>query len=519
MTAREKRIAAFSVLTGVLLAGLIYLGGGLLVGFWQVSPAMPPAAADASASSMDLAEKPMESSALRSVQLTDGEQRSIDLQTVPVGRQRLQHEILTVGRVEEAEPQIANISARTGGRIDELMVNFVGQEVRPGQAIARIYSPEIVASAEEYRLALDNQKRLGTAAEAQAISQANDLVAASRRRLELWGLTPEQIRGLGVSSGSDVHITIVAEIGGTVTDRKVTQGQYVREGDVLFSITDLSTVWVIADVYEADVPFARLGQTVQLTSEALPGVTLAGRVSFLEPRVNEQTRTLPIRIEVVNPGMRLRPGMYVNIKLRSADPSPTLTVPRSAVLGSGLRNIVYVEVAEGLFEGREVTLGPADDKSYPIIAGLREGERVVSKGAFMIDSQSRITGGMTGLFSGSKEFERETEPPNSPTERVRFSFRTDPDPPKGASQNTFHVSVIDQSGKPIPDAQVSVTLVMPAMPSMNMPEMRSSSALTWNGFEYATKANISMAGPWNVTVEASRGGTVLGTHRIRLNAR
>ncbi len=454
------------------------------------------------------------------VELSPEEQRAAGVQIVEVRRRDLAGTLMAAGRVEEAETSLATISARVGGRIDKLYVDFTGQSVRKGQPIALVYSPEVVSAAEEYRLALESLERLGSSALPDAQAQARELVAASRRRLELWGLTAEQIRELDKSSESRIHITIYSPASGTVMERKVTEGQYVREGDSLYSLTDLSTVWVKADVYESDLPLVRLGQTVEITSEALPGSRLRGRVSFIEPVLNQQTRTVPVRIQVPNPGLRLRPGMYANARLMASMGESVLAVPRSAVLETGTRRVVYVAKGDGVFEGRQVDLGPATEDYVAVLAGLREGERVVTQGNFMIDAQSRLTGGLTGLFGGSKEFARtEQEPAAAAGENWKITFQSNPDPAKGGAENDFHVSVVGPNGEPVSDAEVSVELLMPAMPAMGMGEMRQSARLPWSGSEYAGKTNIPMAGSWNVTVKASRGGKKMATHRTRLDAR
>ena len=176
---------------------------------------------------------------------------------------------------------------------------------------------------------------------------------------------------------------------------------------------------------------------------------------------------------------------------------------------------VYVAKGGGLFEGRPVEVGPAGEDYYPVLSGLKEGDRVVTRGNFMIDSQTRITGGMTGLFGGSKEFAREGQPAS----QYKITFRPEPDPPKGTAQNTFHVTVVDAGGAPVTDAQVRVLLLMPAMPAMGMPEMHASAELTWKGAEYSGMTILPMAGPWIATVEVSRGGQALATYHASFTAR
>ncbi|MGB9205111.1 MAG: efflux RND transporter periplasmic adaptor subunit [Terriglobales bacterium] len=477
-----------------------------------------PEKADASVSNIQLS----------NIQLTQKEQRDIGVETVEVRRRDLQRALIAVAKVDEPETQLASISARIGGRIDKLYVNFTGQQVRRGQAIASLYSPEVFSAAEEYRLSLENRKRLGTAAEPLAVSGAEDLVTASRRRLELWGLTTQQLDEIASSSSAkpqiepQTEIAIYSTVGGIVTERKVAEGQYVNAGEVLFTVTDLSTVWVKADVYQPDLPSVHTGQSVEITSDSLPGSTLRGRVGFLDTSINPQTRTASARIQVPNPNLRLRPGMFVQVKFAAPAGRDVLAIPRSAVLDTGTRQIVYVAKSNGEFEGRQVQLGTPGNDYYPVLAGLKEGERIVSQGSFLIDSQTRITAGMTGLYGGSKEFDHgqseqsQAEAPAVP--QIKLSFRSDPETPRGNSNATLHVTVLDASGKPLTDVQVKVTLIMPAMPAMGMGEVRAATDLEWKGSDYVGAVKIPAAGSWNVEVNASRGGQLLGSYHARLSA-
>jgi RND family efflux transporter MFP subunit len=525
MTAREKYLIIAGLVLGLLAASVLF---GMARRLRRESSAAksegtPPLAYESSPDNAKPGEHEHGAAAspatepLPSVQMGGDEQRSIGLQTVVVRRRNLHREVLAVARVEEAETQLTNISVRIGGRIDKLHVDFTGQPVRRGQPIAEIYSPEVLSSAEEYRLAIDNRKRLGSSSESQAISGAEELVTASRRRLELWGLTPQQIDAIPTSDKPQLDLTIYSQADGIVTERKVTQGQYVNAGDVLYTVTNLGTVWVKADLYEIDLPQVRLGQTVEISSESLPGTKLRGRVGFLEPVVNAQTRTTAARIQVANPGMRLRPGMFVQARFAVPAGQSVLAVPRTAVVDTGTRKLVYVAKGNGVFEAQEVQLGVASDEYYPVLAGLREGERIVTEGNFLLDSQTRITGGMTGMFGGSKEFNRPEATPESSQWKV--SFRSDPSAPKGGSETAVHVSVQDATGNAVSDAEVEVNLFLPAMPAMGMGEMRESARLHWKGSEYAGNIKVPESGTWTVTVNVARGGQALTHYRTSLNAK
>ena len=516
MTKREKQFVMTGMLFGMLLAAVLYGISRHLNGSAAGQPNVV-AVAQAQDNEPDPPSQVTEGGGgevVSAVQLTGQEQQQIGVQTVEVQRRNLRRTLSTVAQVEQPETELASVSARVSGRIDKLFVDFTGQPVRRGQEIALIYSPDILSTAEEYRLALENRKRLGSGAEPQAISGAEDLVAATRRRLELWGLPSQQIDGIASSSKPQIDLLIYSPASGIVTERKVTEGQYVSAGESLYTLSDLSTVWVKAELYQPDMASVRVGQSAEISWDA-PNGSMHGHVAFIDPMVNPQTRTASVRIQVPNPQMRLRPGMFVQVKFAMPEGNDALAVPRSAVVDTGTHKIAYVTTGNGTFEGKEVHLGPPSEQYYPVLSGLKAGDRVVTQGNFLIDSQTRITGGMTGLFGGSKQFESGQAAASS---AIQFSFRADPAMPRGGSKTTVHVTVLDASGKPIPDAEVKVALVMPAMPAMNMPEMRSPADLAWNGSDYAGTVKVPMSGSWNVEIEARRKGQPLGTYRSRLVA-
>ena len=529
MNSREKKILVAGAALGLVLAAAL-MGAYAFQRSHNNSPAI--AVSEATAEPLPNPGKSGASEAEEgaTVQLTPEEMGAAGVQTVEVKRGRLNTNVDAFGRVEQPEAQLASVSARVGGRIERLHVQYTGQEVRRGQAVAEIYSPEVAASAEEYRLALENRERMRRSSEKDAVTSAEELVEASRRKLELWGISEKQIQK-AAAGGEMEHpqphavptITIYSNAQGSVVERKVTRGQYINAGETLFTVADLSTVWVKADVYESQLAAVRAGQAVEITSDALANRTIHGQVEFIESAANPQTRTVPVHVHTANPGMRLRPGMFVRAKFTSRGERDTLLVPRTAVMDTGTRKMVYVAKSGGVFESREVELGAPSEDSYPVLRGVREGDMVVTSGNFLIDSQTRLSGGMTGLFGGSKEYSDSARQPAATAatqSSVKVSFAVQPDPPKGGAENNFQVTVTDASGKPLPDLKVAVTLVMPAMPSMNMPEMRSSFELPWmaaNG-TYKGRGTIAMAGSWTVSVEVRKDGKLIGSHRTRLSA-
>jgi membrane fusion protein, copper/silver efflux system len=516
MTSKEKGLLFAGLLLGAVVVTAVFAGRSYIP--WRktapsADAALPAPVAVEADSSLDEAAG---SSAAPAVELNEQEQKAIGVETVEVKRQSIRKEITAAGKVAEPETGLAMISARISGRIETLLIKVTGQAVSRGQPVALIYSPEIFTAGEEYRLALENRQRLSSSKEPQAISDADELVRASRRRLELRSLTPQQIEEIESSTGNAIYITTYAPVSGIVTKRNVAEGQYVKEGDALFEVTDLSAVWVEAQIFESDIPFIRMGQRAKITAAALAGKSTQGVVSFLQPSVDVQTRTMSARIQVANPEMRLRPGMFVQAFFDAPLSGDIVAVPRSAVIDAGKEKVVYVAKENGLFEKRVVETAAAGDDYLAVTKGVKAGERVVTHGNFLIDSQSRLAGNMTGLFGGAKSFATDAEQPAS---NYKLTFRPDSASPKVGSEETFHVSVNDPAGKPVSDAQVQASIVMPAMPAMGMPEMRSSVSVTWNGSDYTGKGTLGMAGSWNVTVEARRGGQVIGVYRTRLEVK
>ena len=527
MTMREKKLFAFGIGAGVLSSALVigFLTAREMRAVSAASNTVNPAAAARSDKSQGAPQGTVPGT---TVELTPAEITAAGVQVAEVRTVELKTDIAAFGRVEQPEAQLAAVSARIGGRVDKLYVQYTGERVRSGQPVADLYSPEVATAIEEYHLAEENRNQLRQSDDASARKQADALVKASQHKLELWGISSKQSDA--PEKDGVPHVTIYAYASGTVVDRKVTQGQYVNAGDTLFTLADLNQVWIKADVYEDQLPQIRQGQEVEITAVSLPNRTQHGRVDFIEPAANPQTRTVPVHVHVANPQMRLLPGMFVNATFVSRATEPSLVVPRSAVLDTGARKIVYLSRANGVFEAREVQVGAATEDLFPVSRGLALGDNVVLNGNFLIDSQAHLGSGMTGLYGGSKEFSAGQQTRTAPTSSsgkntessaVKIDLHVDPNPMKAGEDNQFQATLADVNGKLIPDARVTVTLVMPAMPAMGMPEMKSSCELVWKtGSQmYVGKGQAPMPGTWNVLVEARKNGNVIASLHTHLSAR
>ena len=521
MNTREKKLIAIGAGTGILataLAVALVMDRGHI---YAAETTKTPTAGQPLAAAPTAQDEGTQPGATLS--LTPAEITAAGVQVAEVRTATLKTDIDSFGRVEQPEAQLAAISARIGGRVDKLYVQYTGENVRRGQAVADVYSPEVATAIADYRLAQENSNQLRQSDDPNARTQAEALVGASQRKLELWGISEKQIEA--PETGGVPHVTLYASASGSVVDRKVTQGQYVNAGDTLLTVADLSQVWIKADVYEDQLPQIRRGQEVEITAEALPNHTLHGHVDFIEPQANPQTRTVPVHVHVANPGMRLLPGMFVTASFVSQAPTESIVVPRSAVLDTGTRKIVYLAHPNGVFEAREVSVGTPSDDFYPVTSGLAPGDTVVLSGNFLIDSQAHLSSGMSGMYGGSKEFAAGSAPPNpaagAPTAASSAKLDFHADDAKAGEDTRMVVKLTGADGKPIPDAQVKVTLVMPAMPSMGMPEMKSSYDLPWSAAQqsYVGKGQAGMPGSWSVAVEARESGAVIATLRTHLTVK
>ncbi len=335
------------------------------------------------------------------------------VEVAEVAYRHLHRQIRTVGLITTDERRVSRVSAWIAGRIDRLYIDFTGQKINRGEPLALFYSPELVSTQKEYILALealDGAREAGTSVQMQ-----ESLAASSRQRLLLWGISENEMKRLEKERTVSDHVEIVTPLGGTVVEKSVEEGQYVKEGQHLYTIADLSRLWILADLYEYEMGWITTGQKVIMTSQSFPGEQFEGKITFVDPVLQSQTRSLKVRAELDNSLGRLKPGMFVDVVIdvhlnrerfpgmASAfdDQGAVLSVPSSAVLQTGQRVVVYQEIREGEYAGRQVTIGPNTGEYYPIFSGLKAGDRVVIRGNFLIDSQSQLTGLESAAYDAS----------------------------------------------------------------------------------------------------------------------
>lgn len=317
--------------------------------------------------------------------------QNMGVRTAQVERRNLSRTIRTVGLVAYDEPRQYSVNSKVEGWVEKLHVNATGQPVQKGQPLLEIYSPDLVAAQQEYLLALANSHRLAQNPYPEIAAGAGRLLEAARTRLGYWDIDEPQIAALTENGKIRKSMTLYSPNSGVVTMKKVVEGMRVMAGEELMQIADLSRVWVIADLYEHDLPLVRVGQTATVEIPSAPGRGLQGRITYIYPSVENESRTVKARIEFANPGLELKPEMYANVVIATAAQGDALVVPGGAVLRSGKGATVFVALGEGRFEPRAVQTGMGDEAgNLQILSGLKEGEKVVTSAQFLLDSESRL---------------------------------------------------------------------------------------------------------------------------------
>ncbi len=332
------------------------------------------------------------------VHLSAAQARAIGVRFTVVARGPLARTVRTVGQVVPAEPNLADITPKIDGFVDRLFVDATGVQVRRGQPLLALYSPMLVSAQQELLTALHLAQTIDSTAP-EAWRNAQDLVAAARRRLAYWDISTDQIDRLERTGEVTKTLTLVAPFDGVVMEKMVVAGQGVMPGMKLYRLANLSTVWVEGDVFEQDLALVRVGAPVRVELAAYPGRTFAGRVSFVWPVVDAQSRTGRVRVALANPQGLIKPGMYATVFGDVTVGRDLLSLPAEAVVQTGERNLVFVAGADGALEPREVTLGARADGRIQILRGVTEGERVVSSANFLVDAESRLGSGagMAGM--------------------------------------------------------------------------------------------------------------------------
>jgi len=313
----------------------------------------------------------------------------IGVRSAPVTYASLGQEIRAVGTVGYDERSLAQVTVKTAGWVRAVFVDSIGRPVRRGEPLFTLYSPDLLATQDEYLLALKTQRRLAASPLAVVKANAAALVAGARERLRLWDLTETQLAALERRGKAEPILTAYAPSSGTVLKREALPGKYVEPGTTLYELADLSRVWVFADIYESEVPAVKPDQPASVTFASYPGETFLGKVAYIYPSLNTEARTVRVRVELPNPGFKLKPGMYGNVILQT-EAVKTLAVPKEAVLETGLRRLVFMDRGQGRYEPASVKLGRRNQDDVEVLEGLKEGDRIVTSANFLLDAESKL---------------------------------------------------------------------------------------------------------------------------------
>jgi len=380
-----------------LKAGMIHPKTGKKIKYW-VAPMDPTYVRDEPGKSpmgMDLVpvykEEGEDKEPASVIRIDPGTIQNMGVRLGRVKRKPLVKTIRAFGNITYDERRVKVVSAWVGGRIDKLYVDFKGIEVKKGAALAEIYSPELVSTQQELILALETRGRIWSLGNQEALTMATNLVEATKQRLLLWGITQEQINEIERTRRVSTNMTIHAPIGGTVIEKNTFEGQYVKEGERLYKIADLTRVWVDVDIYEYELPWVYQGMPAEMGLSYIPGKRFKGKVLYVYPYLEEKTRTAKLRLEFKNPGYQLKPGMYADIYLTPRITADSLVIPQEAVIDSGVRKVVFISLGKGKFQPREVEIGiEGNENEFQVLKGLKEGDEIVVSAQFMLDSESRL---------------------------------------------------------------------------------------------------------------------------------
>jgi Cu(I)/Ag(I) efflux system membrane fusion protein len=332
------------------------------------------------------------------VQVSPEKQQLIGVKIGVVESKPLEKVIRTVGKVDYDEKRIVTVSPKIGGWIEDLYIDFTGKFVRKGDPLLTIYSPELVATQEEYLLALKARKDLKKSPFPEVAGSGDSLAESAKRRLKLWDISDDQIRSLEEGGEAKKTLTLYSPFTGFVLEKTAYQGMNVMPGMALYKLADLSIVWLIADIYEYELPFVHVGQQAAIQLSYLPGETFSGKAIYIYPALDPNTRTAKVRFEFPNAQGRLKPEMYANVEIKIRL-GQKLVVPEGAVIDTGIRQMVIIDKGSGYFEPREVKVGAKVDDYYEVTKGLKAGERVVTSANFLIDSESKLKEAMAGVGS------------------------------------------------------------------------------------------------------------------------
>src|ERR1700730_16841635 len=438
--------------------------------------------------------------------LTPQRMQSIGVKTGVVERRKVQYQIRTVGNVEADETRLADVQVRFSGWVQKVYADATYKQVRQGQPLLTIYSPDLVTAEQDYLVAKELLAKTTVPGGSAGSHGSRSLLDAATERLKRWQVPDREIARVKKSGKIRHEIEIDSPASGFIIDRKAFPNTYVQPGTKLYSVADLSTVWVYAEIFQSDIGRVKVGEPASIAVDSYPGQTFPARVSFIWPEVDMAMRRARVRLEIPNPDMKLLLGMFVNVRL-SLPLGDQLAIPASGVVHSGTRQIAFVDRGGGYFEPREIELGARAGDDFIVLKGLSAGERIVTSANFLIDSESQLQAAL-GSFAPPPPGAGAAAAMNAP-QGATLEYSSNPSPPRRGS-NMFHVKLAGADGAPLVGAQVTVTFFMAAMPAMGMAAMRNVTTLSEKGGGiYEGPGEVQTGGTWQVAVLAAKAGQTI----------
>jgi len=457
-------------------------------------------------------------SQLTPIRITPERRQLIGLKFATVERKNLSDRLETTGNIEQDERLQAYVQTRFAGWIEQVFANSTYQYVRRSQPLFTIYSPDLVSTENEYLLALDARKKVQDSEIAGVAADASSLVESAAQRLKLWGVSPREITRLERERIVRHAVEIDSPMSGYIVERNALPNMYVQPDTRLFTITDLSKVWIYAAVFQNEIGKVRPGDPATVTVDSYPGENFDGRVDFIQPQIDPMTRTAKVRCEFNNPKGQLMPGMFAHVALELPIGEQTV-IPDTAVLRTGTHNVAFVDRGDGYLSPTEIELGARVGDEFIVLKGLAPGQQIVSSANFLIDSESQLQSAAgafvpppPGVGANATGQAVETTP------QASIEFASDPTP-LVRGHNKVIVTLRDSRGAAITGAQVTVSFYMAAMPAMGMAAMRAQSAAGDLGSgRYGAEIDLPSGGTWSLTIAASKDGHSIATKQMDVSA-
>jgi RND family efflux transporter MFP subunit len=457
-------------------------------------------------------------SSLAPIRITPERRQLIGLKFATVVRKDVSDLLETTGNIEADERLQGYVQTRFAGWIERVFANSTYQYVRRGQPLFTIYSPDLVSTENEYLLALEARKRVKDSSVADVATDASSLVDSAAERLKLWGVSPREIARLERERSARRVVEIDSPMSGYIIERNALPNMYVQPDTRLFTITDLSKVWIYAAVFQDELGKVRLGDPATVTVDAYPGMHFDGHVDFIWPQIDLTTRTAKVRCEFDNPTGKLFPGMFAQVALDLPMGEQTV-IPDTAALRTGTHNVAFIDRGDGYLTLAEIELGAHVGDEFIVLKGLAPGQQIVASANFLIDSESQLQAAAGAFVPPPPRIgPNETEGAVKGVPQVSVAFTSDPNP-LVRGHNRAIVTLRDSKGAPISGAQVTVTFYMAAMPAMGMTAMLAQGAAEdqGNGI-YAANIDLPSGGTWSLTIVASKDGHPIATKQLEVSA-